>query len=217
MKARPILFSPEMVRALLEGRKTQTRRVCSPQPVADRQWVSGFKVVTKRATYDVGHPAVHEACPYGVPGDLLYVREAFRLICAQDFPDKVIEVDYRADNPNGNRLGDIFKPPKWKPGIHMPRHVSRITLRLTDVRVQRVQDISQRDVFAEGLTNHDMNTRYGGGSAQSCFAQLWDSINAERGYGWDTNQWVWALSFEVIKQNVDAYIYARGTGLQAAV
>lgn len=184
MKARPILFSPEMVRALLDGRKTQTRRVIVPQPP--------------------------QLCRYGVPGDLLYVREAHYIIGEHPgaWPGSRW-THYRADASNNLNDPAQWSGP-WKPGIHMPRHASRLTLRLTDVRVQRVQEISDEDAIAEGIPRAYPIPKVE-------FQDLWDDINAARGYAWPTNPWVWALSFEVIKQNVDAYIYACGTGLQEAV
>ena len=91
---------------------------------------------------------------------------------------------------------------KPRPSIHMPRWASRLTLRVTDIRAERVQDISDADVLAEGIFPY-MHKRGDARTLHGDFARLWDSINAERGYGWDVNPWVWAISFEVIRRNVD--------------
>lgn len=222
MNARPILFSPEMVLALLDGRKTQTRRVMTTQPTGElrplSEWSQGLAAACHDHNPDPEKLAAHSerlkskvfpfttesgglmspTCPYGVPGDLLYVREPIIKTC--------VGVVYVADGHDRARI-------KATPSIHMPRAESRLTLRVTDVRVQRIQDISNEDAIAEGIGT-PLDIRY---AAFDGFRPLWDRINAERGHGWDTNPWVWALSFEVIKKNVDAYIFACGTGLQAAV
>lgn len=226
MKVKPILFSTEMVRALLDGRKTQTRRVMSPQPEPkapgymndEPSWYWRHKNVTACGYCHTNREAFERlalpCCPYGVPGDLLWVRETCR---AEELPrDGADYVRYFADDSlklidNTREAAERWhalrhyrgKRGATVPPIHMPRWASRMTLRLTEVRVQRVQEISQQDVFAEGLTNHAMNTIYGGGTAQTCFGRLWDKINAARGYGWDANPWVWCLSFDVIRANVD--------------
>lgn len=199
MKARPILFSPEMVRALVEGRKTQTRRVIVPQPQA-LHW----KIPKGTLKDDVLR--YFGPCPHGTTNDFLWVREPFYLGIGYDgvAAGKIgadawayLRRHFAADGPKSEWAG------RYRHGRFMPRIASRLTLRLTDVQVQRVQDISQQDVFREGLTNHDMNAVYGDGSAQECFAKLWDSINAARGLGWSANPWCWCLSFEVIRANVD--------------
>ena len=187
MTARPILFSGPMVRALLEGRKTQTRRAVKPQPPSGHVYVGRVLCSTHRAdegkwTWAVGQAAMlreahRVSCPYGQPGDLLWVRETFG-----EFRENWI--GYRAT------CGD--PPPdsgSWKPSIFMPRWASRLTLRITDVRVQRLQDCSHADAAAEGVGDL---IEYG---------VLWESINGPG--SWDANPWVWALTFKVIKANVD--------------
>ena len=191
---RQILFSGPMVRALLAGTKTQTRRVVKPQPpglwmkpetavITDHhgRWAfsriapNGLAVAWPRGTDSI-------KCPYGVPGDTLWVRETWANVSGGAF--------YRADGKWPCAFGD---EPKWKPSIHMPRWASRITLRVTDVRVERVRAISERDAQAEGAAKE---SGVGGMSYVNGFHRLWDSINDARGYGWDVDPWVWALTFE---------------------
>jgi hypothetical protein len=218
MTERPILFSGPMVRAILEGRKTQTRRVVKPQP----------PVECGRITVEPFHPVVIDRhgderpgaeifgayddngewgakCPYGAPGDLLWVRETW----AVDAPlDQV-----RAEREDAMRVEPIFGHGPyyradgihentgltWRPSIHMPRWACRMVLELTAVRVERLQEISQQDVFREGLHNaqqKEIERRVGKLlMSQECYQDLWDSLNAERGFGWAVNPWVWVVEF----------------------
>ena len=182
-----------MVRALLDGRKTQTRRVIKPQP----------SMVDEVGAWDGnGWPYSLISCPYGQPGDLLWVRESF---C----PDWTNEIIHKADDSTGTgaRKAGYAKEPKYKPSIHMPRKYSRITLRIKDIRVERVQDISGADSFLEGAGSPvGTPLRYGSVTEdwnRRAFSSLWDSINYKRGYGWGSNPWVWVVEFEVIKENID--------------
>lgn len=214
MTARPILFSGPMIRALLEGRKTQTRRVVKPQPLFEgfrsygaswawhkspAIWFSG--VTTKQL---VSKPGLGMYCPYGQPGDLLWVRET----CCPDWADKPV---YKADGGSAREAGYPAEP-RWRPSIHMPRWASRLTLRITGVRVQRLHDISEDDAIAEGAKPIAVTFRGDqagdarlvpslGGPYRDGFRCLWASINGPG--SWDANPWVWALTFEVIKANVD--------------
>lgn len=212
MKVTPILMQPDMVRATLreierpgEG-KSQTRRVVKSQP--DGAWAAPGKT----------------DCPYGKPGDLLYVRETWK----PDTDNDVSTIRYRADGAhvpikNTREAADQWvslrrreeqwpdlKPPKWRPGIHMPRWTSRITLKLTDVRIERVQDISYSNILREGLwqfrTDELQTDARHKSEARQEFSDLWNRINAARGYGWDRNPWVWALTFEPYLTNVDNFI-----------
>jgi hypothetical protein len=181
MKERPILFNPEMVRAVLDGRKTQTRRVVKPQP----------SMVDEIGPWQGRNPHSLMACPYGRPGDRLWVREAFRETRHRPHgsPCDEVRTFYRADYPAGTEG-------PWKPGIHMFRKVSRITLEITNVRVERVQEISDRDAMREGAEQRGDND----GAFVAGFELLWDSINASRhGCDWLSNPWVWCVSFRVIK------------------
>jgi len=187
MTDRPILFSAEMVRAILKGRKTQTRRVMKPQPstVDDagrwyRMKSGGESLMTS------AYP-----CPYGAPGDTLWVRETWTQYPIELNPEPC-DAWYKATS-NGP------PPPfKWRPSIHMPRWASRITLRITDIRVERLQDISEDDARAEGC---DPVVHPDGavdcGTRKTTFASLWNKINGPG--AWDENPWVWVLAFERIK------------------
>ena len=220
MKDRPILFSAPMVRAILEGRKTQTRRVVKPQPYSEtahpkcaaivRHLQDVFWAVNWRTPRDV-HGKRHYIdrdgnspykCPYGQPGDSLWVRETWAAHLRWNGV-KPSDIDgdradfrwYRADGDDIARE----RPGRWRPSIHMPRWASRLNLLVTDVRVERVQDISPGDAAAEGIAMRDeMRTDEDwGANMVPDFASLWDSINAKRGYSWEKNPWVWAVTFEV--------------------
>jgi hypothetical protein len=183
MKSRPILFSAPMVRAILAGAKTQTRRVGK-----------GFMAATFP---DTGEQWYRSPSPYGEPGDRLWVRETFA-----SFRDarstKPTEAEYVvfADGVTMLREGrsirapDAFDPSrlKWRPSIHMPRWASRILLDVTDVRVERLQDISEDDARAEGV-------RLGAAhSFRESYEWLWDEINGRRA-PWSSNPWCWCITF----------------------
>ena len=207
MKERPILFSAPMVRALLAGTKTQTRRaVALPRSrdsfvLEDRGagWWPYQSDDGESPLCDDGmeHPYT---CPYGRPGDRLWVRETFARIDGQTHP--WIETDYRATYTHGDRLGDSLGIKKrWSPAIHMPRHASRILLDIKAVRVERLQDISEADAAAEGLLyNTDHMGHWSGtgerwySTAREAFRDLWQSINGPD--SWAANPWVWVVEFE---------------------
>jgi hypothetical protein len=201
MKERPILFSGEMVRAILAGRKTQTRRVVD-RDLWD-QLEDGRRSEDQRIETDGtpmgGLPAVR-FCPYGGPGDNLRVKEACWIWGAwrkngvtktgrqrwrfyEIDPRRVVYEKPEATAKRGGGEGWIYRHSRY-----MPRWAARITLSLTAVRVERLQEITEADAKAEGINGYD-----GFG-----FRQLWDSINAERGYGWDVNPWVWVLTFSQV-------------------
>jgi hypothetical protein len=207
IKERPILFSGPMVKAILEGRKTQTRRVMVPQPVPSKVFAGQMR--WKRLCRPMDELAL--SCPYGKPGDRLWVRETWAQIyrtgdyCIRDegeffqCPCDGCRVEYRADTGNpypGEWPEDMAKEddeaPRWRPSIHMPRWASRLTVELVNVRAERLQDISEEDAAAEGVAF----TKYLNANARFHFKELWDSINAKRGYSWDSNPWVWVLDFE---------------------
>ena len=137
-------------------------------------------------------------CPYGQPGDRLWVRETFARIDGQTRP--WIETDYRATYAHGDRLGDTLGVKKrWTPAIHMPRHASRITLGITAVRLERLQEISPYDCVAEGAWSMEDATLGRGHEAVAAYRDLWVSI-----YGpgsWDANPWVWVVDFERLDVN----------------
>lgn len=179
IKERPILFSGEMVRAILDGAKTQTRRVVKPQ----------------RDTVNLGwdHFKGRISCPYGRSGERLWVKETFWI----DEDDQPVcfyaATDCRSDI-------------KLKPSIFMPRSLSRITLEILKVRVERLQQITEDDAVAEGV-NEEFEMEVGsfihGAPIQLSFRlgykHLWDRINKDRGFGWDTNPLVWVIEFKRIK------------------
>lgn len=192
MKTRPILFSAPMVRAILSGTKTQTRRA-----VKDRH-------------IDAAPPAcffqwLRERCTYGKPGDRLWVRETWQAFFDDEVPadrprgprhtmgiparpDRKSFVFYRADGP-GPVHRDGYAA-RWMPSIHMPRKYSRITLEVTGVRVERLQDISHADAMAEGMALDDAIYDY---------SRLWEQINGTG--SWDANPWVWVIEFQRVGES----------------
>ncbi|HIE1504200.1 TPA: hypothetical protein ACXJSP_000187 [Pseudomonas aeruginosa] len=194
MKERPILFTGPMVRAILEGRKTVTRRVVSPQPDFLGSMVDPN---TPFKTLDAGlHARI--TCPYGEPGDRLWVRETWGLQVRSYGGGAGEFIVYRATNPDAiycrSSEGREY-PVKWKPSIHMRRHSSRILLEITAVRVERLQDISNDQAIAEGIDTHPMGF-YGNGciTAGGAFLELWESINGDG--RWADNPWVWVIEFK---------------------
>jgi hypothetical protein len=171
-----------MIQAILAGRKTVTRRVVKPQPF------HGIYDADAGVLFD--ETKVYE-CPYGQPGDRLWVRETWRYA---DMAPRSRRVEFKAD-------GDHPGPFPWKPSIHMPRWASRIMLEVTGVRVERLQEITEKGARAEGC--HGMGSNgdaefppEGIISAVEDFRDLWDSINESRGFGWDKNPWVWVVEFK---------------------
>jgi hypothetical protein len=188
--AKPIIFSGPMVRAILAGRKWQTRRVLKPQPVAVTmvgvRWPDG--VLTT-------HADNKGRLPY-LPGDLLWVRETW----CNDIGSPS-EVSYRATAEEDSWQPDEVAAHRWRASIHMPRWASRIMLRVTEVRVQRVQDISERDAEAEGVKPVLVPPDGGSCPHVEGFAAFWNTLHAERpGCSWDDDPWVAAISFERIIQ-----------------
>ena len=220
-RERPILFSGPMVRALLAGRKLQTRRVIKDAPdgewFADRDGPGDWRWVAPE-----GRPTMPIRLPYA-PGDRLWVREAFATYEAIRSPNPLDNIVYRADLPateppitdpiTSARLLWTTAPKKWRSPIHMPRWASRLILLVTDVRVRRVTDISGADAQAEGIVAFPRNpsdpcwgvSREGpmAETPRDAFRDLWDSLNGHRpGASWDENPWVVAYTFSV--ENRDA-------------
>lgn len=229
-KSRPILFSASMVRALLAGTKTQTRRVVKPAVAEAIEWAGGgpsgedattdsFTLSYARHTNDRGDSLPPEflvssadypeegVIPigqgYGTFGDTLWVRETWA------WPGEE-EVIYRADPQAEELLAHWHRHPMathttWKPSIHMPRALSRITLRITFARIERLQDISEADCAAEGIpiaTSGTVPQEFGAG--RRMYRQLWESINGAG--SWDVNPWVWVVSFERITEGTPAWL-----------
>ncbi len=235
MKERPILMSAPMVQALLAGSKTQTRRVVKPQPRYDADWDGGSYYITlhkdRRALGLIASckdprnaSLLLETCPYGQPGDVLYVREAWRKL-----PDG--STTYRASYTDQEAAAA-----KWKPGIHLPKSESRLWLKIVSVRVERLQDISEADAVAEGIEHvcdwptgehdgtsavtralyrnylstekstaadpYDIVATLAGVAeiaaqawARASYRSLWESINGPG--SWDENPWVWRVEFRL--------------------
>lgn len=191
----PILFSTEMVKAILDGRKTMTRRVvktvhknaCGFLVVIDS---NGFNKEVYEYDDDESMFDNPIECPYGTVGDRLWVRETYSPF--RSSPTLELNCHYKAD-------GDGLLPDeKWKPSIFMPRWASRITLEITDIKVERVQDITEDDAQAEGVKFNFFASDRVWATYRSSFISLWDSINTKRGYSWESNPYVWVISFKVI-------------------
>jgi hypothetical protein len=248
MTDRPILFSGPMVRAILAGQKTVTRRALKPQPVRSLPHTEAVEQDGGHGTLDIHHPlgwrwknsfatdevggvsqlANQYTCPYGMTGDRLWVRETW-------LPDPPIDDTWASTEWNGcgRRIADVvshYRKPEWclyaaswervndlawKPSIHMPRWASRITLEVTGVTVERLQDITEEQAKAEGVTpfgsslgadqriaGEDRGRTHGTHPYTLAYAVLWDELNADRGFGWATNPWVWAVSFGVADRDI---------------
>jgi len=170
---RPILFSTPMIQAILDGRKSMTRRVVKPP-----KWSEAI------------HAGVDFPCPHGIPGDRLWVREAWAY--ATDFGNATDYIFYKASYINGGPYDDVKR---WRPSIFMPRSASRITLEITDVKVERLQEITNNDALYEGTP--DLRTPENNWDMRRCFQSLWDSINGKT-YPWTMNPFVWVIEFKRI-------------------
>lgn len=215
---RPILMSASMVRALLDGRKTQTRRIAKFPKWADPSGGVEFCSIDSA-------PAMlcrESGCfadvnsPFGLPGDSLWVRETWRVARRwDDNPPRTLPFERgmtimyaaggsRAHNGAGVYENDDDYPPelpewagKQRPSIHMPRWASRLTLKITEVRIEQLHDISNEDAAAEGWPGPDETGTIRSSYPMAWYSHLWESING-RG-SWEFNPWVWALTFEVVK------------------
>lgn len=214
MRERPILFSAPMVRAILAGAKTQTRRVVTPQPAAVSAPVGGAPGLIRSRASDPCLSTHESACPYGAPGDRLWVRETFSPYRGSSDPASIADAEYVVLRDGAHvlrRSGEAipglptyadgaFDPIRWRPSIHMPRWASRITLEITSVRVERLTAISEDDARAEGVDGVAPRCAVVGDCAASfrgAFAVLWDAINGERpGCAWAVDPWVWVIGFK---------------------
>jgi hypothetical protein len=201
MADRPILFSGPMVRALLAGRKTQTRRLMKPQP---NMLNGGRPMNNGRGSYSTerGWKRIGFAA-----GDRLWVREAWRTECNyDDTPPRDLSFDevqwrYEADGEWSDHDPMTASPGRLRAGMHMPRWASRLTLTVSEVRVQRLQEIGHDDAVAEGVSSDNGPGQIG------AYITLWDSLNAKPPKPrapWDSNPWVVAVSFTVDRRNIDA-------------
>ena len=200
VKERPILFSAPMVRAILEGRKTVTRREVKKQAALDCL-AAGFEPAF------LALPGNADLCPYGQPGDRLWVRETFAFADKSGSHDAAPDEHWRPARPgmepeiyrcwyraSDGHTADGF----WKPSIHMPRWASRILLEITAVRVERLQDITEAQALAEGIAlhpgggHHIEDGKHHWASPIDSFAGLWSSVGGD----WDANPWVWVVEFK---------------------
>ncbi|EHW9667540.1 hypothetical protein K3N19_004498 [Salmonella enterica subsp. enterica serovar Agbeni] len=213
-----MIFNGEMVRAILDGRKTQTRRPVKPQPeLTERSGFSWNGVVFGSGSDDreTNRNFAHVKCPFGKPGYRIWVRETFRV---HSRASDVATLVYRASVRNSwteqtHRVpvavcNKPAIPEKWTPSIHMPRWASRITLEITDVRVERLHNISERDALREGLFQLPASGRYclqpgmqyfgmASRSAKEVYSWLWASIYGEE--SWAANPWVWVIEFKRVE------------------
>ncbi len=226
MAEHPILFQGEMVRAIYAKLKSQTRRVIKPQPFRTTTYAPGFgDRWSWRGHISEDYKGVPDMfgpwlplCPYGVPGDALWVRETWAQPYKWDGPidPEYKRAIYRASpfDSWGNGFEfhwDDIPARAWRPSIYMPRWASRLDLLVTKVRVERVQEIGHDDAIAEGIAWLDHIDEGGHWESPSlvypdglqtddpreAFQHLWDSINAKKGFGWDVNPYVWVVDFEV--------------------
>lgn len=196
MNERPILFSAPMVRAILAGAKTQTRRVIKNQPFNVTLVPSGNHLFDYRGDLNdysrvVDMKKAVTLCPYGRPGDRLWVRETWAhgihaMAAKRDEDGPFV---YAATHREDQRLGD-----RWKPSIHMPRAASRILLEIISVRVERLQSITRGDAMDEGCPFPNMAK---GDDPRQWFANLWRQLNGPD--SWDANPWVWVIEFKAVK------------------
>ncbi len=219
MKERPILFTGPMVRAILEGRKTVTRRIAKPvkHPDLGNIYAPGALVLEHEPQH-----VVDRACPYGQPGDRLWVRETWTDVnmCGapalayradEDIRDLMEEPGFLDDRGAFNYDDPRVKPypfacwyaeldqARWRPSIHMPRWASRILLEITSVRVERLQDISEEQAIAEGPPGLAFPAPPGShwvteDGRRRAFMRLWDDVNGAG--AWDANPWVWVVEFK---------------------
>lgn len=252
IKERPIIFNGEMVRAILDGRKTQTRRVIKEikEPWAMNDPITAVRFGTKwmfsKCIHTDDVPALDVKCPYGQPGDRLWVRETWGYhgtsSCGDDHkvlvryrsndekkeiyfdsyeamgeavpkqnikhPDGFNDLEYwQRGQIHSDLLSEWWSQKKTIPSIHMPRWASRISLEVTGVRMERVQEIREEDAFAESLRLPPIESTVSHGGREMIdvdgwwkgkFKKLWDSINGKK-HPWDSNPWVWVIEFRRIE------------------
>ena len=236
MRELPILFSTPMVQAILDGRKSMTRRICKDIPDHDFHWgldrtpyKGNYKLFTKTEPrkwgwvtlenqwlYDL-QTAVDESKTYLLkppyqPGDHLWVQETWKidsLLCER--PDYPVAIDFKAIQSGYShaeimckftpdrfeKFKKFYQKPGWQSPYFMPKEAARIWLEVTDVRVERLQDMKLSDVYAEGIISKPSLDKEAL-NPWKLFIGLWDDMNAKRGYGWDTNCWVWVIEFRRI-------------------
>lgn len=219
IKERPILFKGKMVCANLNGNKTQTRRIVKPQCAFTSGSGFSWKGFLYGAAFNYSETVrnfAFKACPYGKPGDRLWVRETWSVLADRHYAyvhyaateEITKHIDRRRLTAEQDwQLAHWNKKDGWAPSIHMPRWASRILLEVVDVRVERLNDISEQDAKAEGILQHsggsyldyqDEGESYVYGPRDS-FASLWSSINGRT--SWNDNPWVWCVTYKRIENN----------------
>ena len=203
MKQRPILFSTPMVQAILDGRKTVTRRMVRFPYSND---ALKFDCSTNRITWAGfnGNTQITpwQDCQYGKPGDVLWVRETFAPYVIDNYDDKGNDKYtwlFKADGQESQWILDGMEDATWKPSIHMPKAACRIFLEVVSVKVERLQDITEGDCVREGIKKESEN---GYPSALPQFEHLWQLINGSD--SWDANPWVWVVEFKRIEKPYSA-------------
>ncbi len=228
MKERPIIMGADSVMAILGGRKTQTRRVVKPQPIhmPEGAYIDPYNhnyehftawTLDDKMLLNCGgniKNTAHWKCPYGVIGDRLWVRESWASLGFHEdnVPIHVLkdndgiehDVVYSAECPDFEWLDENgsceynkngTQASHWKSPMFMPRWASRITLEITAIRVERLQDITEDDAIKEGFHNYGTEV-----DTLDAFCEAWQSLNAKRGYPWESNPWVWVVSFKVVQK-----------------
>lgn len=216
MKERPILFSAPMVRALLDGSKTQTRRIMKPQPVPipgepGKHWWSSNAAQSMLRVEDgfQTHPGIFDdACPHGRPGDRIWVRETWRSTGDGGRADYMAPRDMQPHQVWYDADGAALESEctgKTRTSIHMPRWASRILLEVTGVRVERLQDISDADIEAEGIDmeallaaqdSYDIIAKDGNATGRPTLHSAWRNLWESTGGDWDANPWLWVIEFK---------------------
>lgn len=195
MAEKPILFSTEMVKAIMDNRKTQTRRVVKPQPELfytigkQRDIVNSDQIVFKAMVKGGSDKLIIPPCQ---PGDILWVRETWYYeshMYDESEGDALYRYVYKANQHNYPVNVGVGEH-GWKPSIHMPREAARLFLQVKNVRVERLQDITEEDAIAEGIVPYDTYT------AKRLFMNLWNALNSKRGLIWASSPWVWVIEFE---------------------
>lgn len=219
MKEHPILFSTPMVQAILQGRKTQTRRVIKGEfETLDNEEYLFYK--KERTFMNLGSGDANHLCPYGQPGDLLWVRETWATSKALDKvkPSNILSgfgCEYKAGGCSLTNYDNLIDRGRWRPSIHMPKIAARIWLQIEEILVEQVQDISEEDAIAEGVnrtkhwkTKNIVFEDYGYYSkkalsqnrcletAKESFQSLWYSINGIE--SWHENPWLWVVKYKVL-------------------